>query len=179
MLGAPGMVDDIRAVLRESGIPETADGVITTLSGAMSSVRGGACADSTPQDGTIVDCDFERGTTLEWMAHRPDALRGSWKPARLEKMRWAGDKPFGAYLFTVTANRKVYTFVLPKVCGNLSLMSVKNVGVVAGAYAAPKSPCLNRRQRQSARGRVALESCAILRGRAHWQRASRASTFAG
>ena len=63
-----GIPDDIRKVLRDSGIPDVADGVITTLTGAKTSVRGGSCSESTPEDGTIVECDFQPGTTMEWMA---------------------------------------------------------------------------------------------------------------
>src|SRR4029079_14075793 len=48
-----GIPDDIRKVLRDSGIPELADGVITALTGVTTSVRGGSCSDSTPEPGTI------------------------------------------------------------------------------------------------------------------------------
>ena len=107
MAATRGMADDIRAVLRQSGISETADGVIAALSGARTSVRGGSCSDSTPQDGTIVECDFQPGATVEWMAHRPNARRGYRTPARLERMRWAGARSFIAFLFTVTRNNKL------------------------------------------------------------------------
>src|SRR6185436_6738447 len=80
MLATRGIADDIRKVLADSGIPETADQVITTLTGARTSVRGGSCADSTPEPGTIVECDFQPGGTVEWMAHRPNAGRGNRTP---------------------------------------------------------------------------------------------------
>ena len=85
-----GIVDDIRKVLRDNGIPETSDGVITALMGAKTSVRGGSCSDSTPEDGTIVECDFQVGSTIEWMAYRPNASKGNRTPSRLERLRWAG-----------------------------------------------------------------------------------------
>jgi hypothetical protein len=46
-----GIPDDIRKVLRDAGIPELADGVITALTGATTSVRGGSCSDATPEEG--------------------------------------------------------------------------------------------------------------------------------
>src|SRR4029078_3020462 len=104
----PGIPEDIRKVLRDSGRPEVADGVITALTGARTSVRGGSCSDSTPADGTIVECDFQPGATVEWMAHRADIPKGNRTPARLERMRWAGARSFPAFLFAVTNNRKVY-----------------------------------------------------------------------
>ena len=41
MAARKGMAEDVRTVLRESGIPETADAVLATLTGAASSVKGG------------------------------------------------------------------------------------------------------------------------------------------
>jgi hypothetical protein len=119
------MADDIRSVLRLSGIPETGDAFLAALVGASSSVRGGLCDEATPIDGVIVECDVQPGSMLMWMALRPNASKGDRTPGRLERVRWSGDKPFRAYLFRVTNNDKIYTFVLPVACANVSLMSVK------------------------------------------------------
>jgi len=127
MLARRGMAEDVRAVLRESGIPETADAVLATLAAARSSVAGGSCDDATPADGTIAACDFQPGSTLLWMAYRPNARKGDRTPGRLDGVRWAGNKPFKALLFRVTNDYKIYTFVLPLACSNLSLMSVKEI----------------------------------------------------
>lgn len=127
MAARKGVAEDIRAVLRESGIPETADAVIATLAGATSSVKGGFCSDATPADGIIVECDVQPGSTLLWMAYRPNVRKGSRTPGRLENIRWAGAKPFGAFLFRVTNDYKIYTFIVPKPCANMSLMSVKEI----------------------------------------------------
>jgi hypothetical protein len=127
MVARKGMAEDIRAVLRESGIPETADAVLATLTGATSWVRVGSCADATPADGVIVECDFQPGTTLLWMAYRPNATRGNRAPGRIESVRWAGQRPFRALLFRVTNDYRIYTFIMPMVCSNLSLMSVKDI----------------------------------------------------
>lgn len=117
-----GIADDIRKLLADSGLAETSDAVLATLSRPNSSVKGGRCTDMTPQDGVIVECEFQPGANIEWMAHRPKASKGDRTPDRLVRLRWAG-KPFQAFLFRVTTNDKVYTFMLPKPCGNLSLVS--------------------------------------------------------
>jgi hypothetical protein len=127
MAAKKGVAEDIRAVLRESGIPETADAVIATLAGATSSVKGGFCSDATPADGIIVECDVQPGSTLLWMAYRPNVRKGNRTPGRLENVRWAGTKPFEAFLFRVTNDYKIYTFIVPKPCANMSLMSVKEI----------------------------------------------------
>ena len=127
MLAKKGVAEDIRTVLSEAGIPETADAVLATLAGATSSVRGGSCDEATPADGTIVECDVQPGSTLMWMALRPNVRKGIRAPGRLEGVRWAGKQPFRAFLFRVTNDYKIYTFVVPKACANLSLMSIKEI----------------------------------------------------
>jgi len=127
MAGARGMQADIRKVLTDSGIPDTSDAVLAVLSGATSAVAGGNCSDARPADGALVECDFQPGATLEWMAYRPNLNRGNRTPGRIERFRWAGRSPFRAFLFRVTNNRRTYTFVVPKICGNLSLMSVSEM----------------------------------------------------
>jgi hypothetical protein len=64
---------------------------------------------------------------MEWMAYRPNAPRGDRTPGRLEKVRWAGPAVFKAFLFRITSDDKIYTFVVPKTCGNIALMSVSPV----------------------------------------------------
>src|SRR5260221_4845519 len=71
MADARGMAVDVRKVLADSGIPQISDDVIALLSRATSSVKGGLCTDEVPDDGVLVECDFEPGATLEWMAYRP------------------------------------------------------------------------------------------------------------
>ena len=127
MAARAAVAEDIRTVLRASGIPETGDAVLAALTGATTAVVGGFCDEATPADGTIVECDARPGTTLLWMALRPNARRGDRAPGRLERVRWAGKQPFRAFLFRVTSDDKIYTFIVPKPCANLSLMSVKDI----------------------------------------------------
>jgi hypothetical protein len=123
MASTKGMADDIRKVLSDTGVSDTSDAVVAMLSGGAPSTKGGSCLGATPADGVLLECDFPVGSTLEWMAYRPNIGRGDRTPGLINKFRWAGAKPFGAFLFRVTNSRGVYTFVVPKPCGNLSLMN--------------------------------------------------------
>jgi hypothetical protein len=127
LIARRGMAEDIRTVLRESGIPETGDAVLAVLSAGMPWVTGGSCDQATPADGVIVACDVQTGSSLQWMALRPNGRRGDRTPSRLEQVRWSGTKPFKALLFRVTNDYKTYTFVLPLECSNLSLMSFNEI----------------------------------------------------
>jgi len=131
------VVADIRAVLDQGGVGSLGDRVIAAFAGATASFTGGRCTDATPVDGVVVECDVAPGQTLQWMAHRP---RGA-APALLRNIRWAGAKPFRAYLFRVTEGSRTYTFVVPKVCSNLSLLQVvETPAVVAAAVPPPALP---------------------------------------
>lgn len=135
----PRVVANIRAVLDQGGIGTLGDRVVAAFTGATSSVVGGRCADATPADGVIVECDVAPGQELQWMAHRP---RGA-APALLRNIRWAGAKPFAAYLFRVTDGDRHYTFVVPKVCGNVSLLHMEETPrVVAAAVEPPPMPAM-------------------------------------
>ena len=127
MLAKKGIADDIRLVLREAGTPDTIDGVFAALASTDASVKGGSCDMATPADGTMVECDFQPGSTLLWMAQRPNARKGIRTPGRLDRIRWNGKQPFKAFLFRVTSDYKIYTYVLPLACANLSLMSVTEI----------------------------------------------------
>ncbi len=124
MAASAGIEADIRKVLADAGIPETSDAVIKMLSGGAPTTSAGSCAEAMPQEGVMVECDFQRGSTLEWMSYRPNSGKRDRTPALLRKFRWAGPRAFKAFLFRVNSNNRTYTFVVPKPCGNLSLMSM-------------------------------------------------------
>lgn len=140
MANTKGMADDIRKILRDAGIPDTSNAVIAMLSSGLPATVVASCADAAPADGVMVDCDFQRGATLEWMAYRPNIGRGDRTPGRIEKFRWNGRQAFDAFLFRVTDNNRIYTFVVPKECGNLSLMSVQEIRRETPAPAPPPPP---------------------------------------
>lgn len=118
----PGMTNDIRRVLREAGVPELHDSVMTALRGATSTRNVGSCTEAKPANGEVVECSFPVGATMDWMAYRPGVANGNTAPHALKNFRWAGAAPFEAFLFRVTNNGKTYTFVVPKPCGNIGVM---------------------------------------------------------
>lgn len=139
MANDPAAAANIRTVLGQAGLSALADNVVATLAAADTAWKGGACSDATPADGTIVECNVAPGQTLQWMAYRPT---GGAELGLLRRIRWAGPAPFQAFLFSVTEDNRTYTFVVPKVCSNLSLMDMREKPrvVVAPALAVAPSP---------------------------------------
>jgi len=69
-------------------------------------------------EGKFTDTSVEPGTAIRWMA-----LKRGGKPDILLDAVWAGKQPFKAFAFTIEDGAKIYNFVVPKACGNLSLVS--------------------------------------------------------
>ncbi|MEO8678253.1 MAG: hypothetical protein ABI665_04355 [Vicinamibacterales bacterium] len=134
----PKMQADLRTVLDKAGLAKLSDDVVAALAAANTSVMGGACTDATPLSGTIVECDVLPGQTMQWMAYRPQGKRP--QLALFEPVRWTGPKPFRAYLFNLTKDERTYTFVIPKDCGNLTLLNVADVPRVVAAGPPPAPP---------------------------------------
>jgi opacity protein-like surface antigen len=63
-------------------------------------------------------------------------LKRGGAPAVLRNVRWAGRDSFDAFQFKVTVGGYIYTFIVPKVCGNFSLVS----RVAAPVPTAPEPP---------------------------------------
>jgi hypothetical protein len=115
---------DITFVLREAGLSNLQAEVIKTLRYGYLAPAVNDCNVANPVEGALIQCNFQVGSTLEWMAYRPGAKSGNKTPGFLKKVRWNGTKPFAAYLFIVNDDGFRYTFVVPKDCGNFSLKSV-------------------------------------------------------
>ncbi len=95
---------DLRLVLTDAGMADVADEVIAVLkSGDQSVVR---------------EVDFPIGGRLEWMAYR---RRG--KATVLRMVQWGGAAPIKSFEFEVEGDKRIYTFLVPRPCGNLSLVS--------------------------------------------------------
>ena len=152
-----GIPEDIRTVMRDAGIPEAADPFIAAISRGTSTRIAGNCS-TAPADDAVVDCQEPVGSMYEWMAYRP-VIRGKRVPARRERVRWAGQRPFAAFLVRVTAGDKLYTFIVPKACGNVSLVSVGTSPAAAAAAAAQAARELAARE-QAAREQAAREQAA-------------------
>jgi hypothetical protein len=137
MSSNPTIAANLRSVLAEAGVSNLSDELVATLSSAETSYLGAACRDAAPEAGTIVECDVQPGETLEWMAFRP----GGRTATVVRNVRWAGKASFRAYLFRLTDDGRTYTFVVPKECGNVSLLKVQDAPrQVAVAAPAPPPP---------------------------------------
>ena len=79
----------------------------------------------------VTDTTITPGTRFLFMA-----LKRGGAPAVLRNVRWAGRDSFDAFQFSITAGGYVYTFIVPKVCGNFSLVS----RVAAPVPTAPEPP---------------------------------------
>lgn len=138
----PAMGASMRRMLADAGVPGVSDALITALGRVEENYVGVACMEARPEPGTVVECDVRPGESLEWMVFRPTG--GA--PAVVRNVRWAGRQPFRAYLVRVADRETSYTFLVPKDCGNLSLLSTQamapaaSVAEVAAAPAPPPPP---------------------------------------
>ena len=63
--------------------------------------------------------DFQPGSTMVWMAFRWAGTR----PDIVRNMKWGGKKPFQGFTFVIDDLNQTYTFIVPKPCANISLVS--------------------------------------------------------
>ena len=70
--------------------------------------------------GDFNDVMLPIGTEFEWMGVR---RRTTGSADTVTKLRWGGDAPVDAYSIETVTDGKVYTFVIPKVCCNLAMLT--------------------------------------------------------
>ena len=85
--------------------------------------------------GNILETVVAPDTHMEWMA-----LKRTGTPGLLRNVRWVGREGFDAFQFNVEASGYSYTFVVPKVCGNLALVSRTAMPVVRAEPPPPPAP---------------------------------------
>src|SRR5215472_4565163 len=85
--------------------------------------------------GNIIETSIAPDTHMEWMA-----LKRSGTPGLLRNVRWVGAQPFDVFQFNVEYAGYNYTFVVPKVCGNLALVSRTAAPVVERREPPPPAP---------------------------------------
>ena len=85
--------------------------------------------------GNVIETSIAPNTHMEWMA-----LKRSGTPGLLRNVRWVGAQSFDAYQITVEDAGYNYTFVVPKVCGNLALVSRTAAPVVRAEPPPPAPP---------------------------------------
>jgi hypothetical protein len=72
---------------------------------------------ASPDAARVTDVRIDPGTRMEWMAFRQGTRGRLQRPAV-----WAGSQPFEAWRFSLEHGATRYTFLVPKACGNLSLL---------------------------------------------------------
>ena len=100
-MSQPRIQSDIRAVLEKDNLGALTDQVNKILSGGM-----------------VMETTISAGTTLEWMA-----LRRGGRPDISRNLRWDGAKPLEGFQFVIDNLSETLTFFVPKICGNVSLLS--------------------------------------------------------
>ncbi len=66
--------------------------------------------------------EMNPGDTVNWMLFKKNR-----KVVVMNDVVWAGKKPLTAYTFTIFRDGKLYEFIVPKICGNISLKNVSEV----------------------------------------------------
>jgi hypothetical protein len=95
----------LTAVMENAGLPSLTSTVIDVLTKAS------------PDQ--LKETEFQPGGTMIWMAFR----RGGTRPDIIRNVKWGGKKPFPGWTFIIDDLNQTYTFLLPKPCANLSLVS--------------------------------------------------------
>lgn len=95
----------ISDIMEKAGIPQLTPTVIDILTKA--------------DPAQLKETDFQPGSTLVWMAFR----RGGNKPDIVRNVKWGGKKPFPGFTFVIDDMVNTYTFIVPKPCSNISLVS--------------------------------------------------------
>ena len=121
----------------------------------------------------LKDTEIQPGTTMVWMAFR----RGGGKPDIVRNVKWGGKKPFPGFTFIIDDMNQTYTFVLPKPCSNLALVSSEpsreKARLDAEKAAAEKAAAEKAAAEKAAAERARLEAERRERERAEAERLAR------
>jgi hypothetical protein len=98
-MSRPAIQTDLGTVLQRAGLPALTAQVQSILS-----------------LGEVTATTLAQGTTIEWMALR----RGG--PNVVRNVRWDGNAPLEGFQFIIDDMNETYTFFVPEICGNLSLV---------------------------------------------------------
>jgi hypothetical protein len=71
---------------------------------------------------TFIEKEMAIGDKFMWMLFRSQG-----KVKVVEDLEWAGQAPLPVYSFTVRKDYKNYEFIMPKPCGNISLIKIEEV----------------------------------------------------
>ncbi len=82
----------------------------------------------------IKTVEYEKGQTFQWMFYK---RKGQGAVRVMKDVTWAGEKSFAGYEFFIDRDGHRYTFVVPLICGNLSLKAIAAVPAMQEAAPAP------------------------------------------
>ncbi len=74
------------------------------------------------QKADVQTVEMQPGDTVKWMMFKKNR-----KVVVMNDVVWAGKKPLTAYTFTIFRDGKLYEFIVPKICGNISLKNASEV----------------------------------------------------
>lgn len=74
------------------------------------------------KDGVFTEAALPPGEKFNWMFFRSAGRVKVW-----EDVEWAGAKPLDVFLFDVKTPTKIYTYAMPRPCGNLALYKTLDV----------------------------------------------------
>ena len=98
-MARPAIQRDLGTVLDRAGL--------ASLTAQVQSILAG---------GQVTEATLAQGTSIEWMAlrrRRPDIARN---------LRWDGTRPLEGFEFIIDDLNETYSFFVPEICGNLSLV---------------------------------------------------------
>jgi hypothetical protein len=99
-MSQPRIQTDIGTVLDKAGLSTARPEVLKALT-----------------DGTVMETTVPSGTEFQWMAYRRNG------PQITGPARWDGKMPLDGFQFVVDDLVGTYTFFVPKICGNIALLS--------------------------------------------------------
>ena len=126
MLGGVNRFDqplkDVKTVQKWIAKKRTQDGLTQVLDKAgLSSLTTSVIDILTKADpAQLKEIEFQPGSTMVWMAFRRG---GGSKADVVRNIKWGGKKPFQGFSFVIDDLNQTYTFIVPKPCANIALVS--------------------------------------------------------
>jgi hypothetical protein len=121
--------DELRTMVNRNRGPLNQALSVAGLSGLSGQVM------DTLSTGAVTETTIQPGTHMEWMAMKRGGV-----PTITQNIRWSGAQPFEAWQFTITDGGYTYTFLMPKICGNLTLLSAVSIPPATVSEARPEPP---------------------------------------
>ena len=114
---------DLQVLLTRAGV-DSPESVINALAKiAVTDSRPRLCDDVELLDNNATRCVMGPGLKMLWMVYRPQTGMNNRTADLLYNVQWSGEN-LDAFIFRVKTLKSAYTFIIPEICGNLSLVSI-------------------------------------------------------